>query len=173
MKKKLIVSLIYLLIITLNSCTKRKIERNGCESPAFSQMIGDSCEIYVPNIFTPNNDGLNDFFQIMCSCNISDFKFIVKKNQKVVFETTDQYFSSNDALTEGEFQTGVFDYSISGEIDGLIFSNSGEITFLFIDFSSESNYDYIIENCENCNTGNQFSNGFFNPQIPIGDLFCN
>ena len=168
MKKILILSLIYLLIVTLNSCIKRKIERNGCESPAFSEIIGDSCGIYVPNIFTPNGDGINDILNIMCFCNISDFKFEVKKNRKIIFNSS--YSSAGwDGTFKGELQTGVFDYSISGKIDGLNFSNNGEITCL----PNLYDVDYIIKNCENCNTGSQFTNGIFDPQIPLIDLFCN
>jgi gliding motility-associated-like protein len=131
-------------------------------------MIGDSCGIYVPNIFTPNGDGTNDMLNIMCSCLISDFEFEVKKNRKIIFQTTDQS-SSWDGTCNGEFQTGVFDYSISGKIDGLNFSNNGEITCL------PNLYDvvYIIENCENCNTGSQFSGGILVPQLPSGELICN
>jgi gliding motility-associated-like protein len=36
---------------------------NGCESePALVDVEINLCEIIIPNIFTPNNDGLNDYF---------------------------------------------------------------------------------------------------------------
>ena len=38
--------------------------KNKCDSIVVAKLIIESCEFEIPNIFTPNNDGVNDYFVI-------------------------------------------------------------------------------------------------------------
>ena len=54
------------------------------------EIIENSCEVFFPNVFTPNNDGKNDVFKILNVYNIKDFTFtIYNRWGEKVFETND------------------------------------------------------------------------------------
>ena len=60
------------------------------------------CKIYVPNTFTPNGDGLNDYFHPLADplCAISDYLFIILNRWgQQVFKTTDP-----SAWWDGKYQ---------------------------------------------------------------------
>ena len=51
---------------------------NACNSPATSkEVISGGCEVTVPNIFTPNTDGENDFFYIKGLESFTNSKLLV------------------------------------------------------------------------------------------------
>lgn len=48
-----------------------------------------ACELYVPNIFSPNNDGANDFFLPATNCILEDYTFSVYNRWgQLLFQTT-------------------------------------------------------------------------------------
>lgn len=48
-----------------------------------------ACELYVPNVFSPNNDGANDFFLPASNCVIEDYTFSVYNRWgQLLFQTT-------------------------------------------------------------------------------------
>lgn len=48
------------------------------------------CELYVPNVFSPNNDGANDFLLPASNCVIEDYTFSVYNRWgQLLFQTTD------------------------------------------------------------------------------------
>lgn len=49
----------------------------GCEIGPFPILIGDPCEIYIPNAFTPNEDGYNDFFTLYSPSEIQILEFLI------------------------------------------------------------------------------------------------
>lgn len=52
------------------------------------------CNVYIPNTFTPNNDGLNDEFSIGYICNFSKFEMqIFDRWGKMVFQSSNPDFS--------------------------------------------------------------------------------
>ena len=54
------------------------------------EIIDNSCEVFFPNIFTPNNDNNNDVFKILNVYNIKDFKFVIYNRWgEKVFESND------------------------------------------------------------------------------------
>jgi gliding motility-associated-like protein/CSLREA domain-containing protein len=61
------------------------------------------CQIFVPNSFTPDNDGLNDAFQVSASkCHFEKYHlWIMDRNGDVVFES-----DSPDQYWDGSFQQG-------------------------------------------------------------------
>jgi gliding motility-associated-like protein len=47
-------------------------------------------DVYVPNAFTPNNDGKNDVFRILAADNNKKFKLLVYNRWgQLIYETTD------------------------------------------------------------------------------------
>mgnify|MGYP006076179977 FL=1 len=63
----------------------------------------EDCRIYVPNTFTPDNDGINDIFEVSASkCNFNNYNFwIMDRNGDVVFTS-----QSPDLYWDGSFQQG-------------------------------------------------------------------
>ena len=52
----------------------------------------DNCRVYVPNAFSPNNDGINDEFRPLpgSDCTITDYEInVFDRNGSLVFQTTD------------------------------------------------------------------------------------
>jgi hypothetical protein len=55
------------------------------------------CKIYIPNAYSPNNDGINDEFELGLDCAISDFAFqLYDRWGGLVFETRQPDFSFSD-----------------------------------------------------------------------------
>ena len=53
-------------------------------------VIPNTCDIFFPNIFTPNNDNNNDEFKILNAVNLKDYKLeIYTRLGEKVFETSD------------------------------------------------------------------------------------
>jgi gliding motility-associated-like protein len=49
-----------------------------------------NCRLFIPNSFTPNNDGNNDAFEIQSECNIIDFNVIILNRWgEIIFESHD------------------------------------------------------------------------------------
>lgn len=66
-------------------------------------------ELELPNYFSPNNDGANDYFEIK-SEGLTDFSLVVlDMNGKAVFQTTDAHFKwdgtnfSNEKVLDGNY----------------------------------------------------------------------
>jgi len=111
MKKYLLFTALPILI--LFSCQKSNLNKDFCacaDSPT-SKTI-DTTTLTIPNIFTPNGDGVNDFWVItninrFPDCNIK----IIREGlfNKTVFEST-AYF--NDWNGEGKSQKYKFEITI-------------------------------------------------------------
>ena len=73
-------------------------------------------EVTLPNIFTPNNDGANDFFEINLS-DKQDFQIVViNQMNKVVFQSNSVHFRWDGMLPSGDpAPTGNYVYFISAK----------------------------------------------------------
>lgn len=91
------------------------VEINGCAA-SDSVEVKRNCFINIPNAFTPNGDGYNDYFlpRQLLSRNLSDFKMqIFNRWGEVVFETTSLNGRGWDGKVNDEFQpNGVYIYLI-------------------------------------------------------------
>jgi len=64
---------------------------NNCGSKTDEILIKEGiCKLYVPSGFTPNKDGLNDFFRASFGEDITEFKIqLFGRWGQIVFETND------------------------------------------------------------------------------------
>jgi len=79
-------------ILTLSNCKKSNdaITHINCDG-LITDTLGtnDNAKIYIPNGFTPNNDGLNDMYRPV-TYNVASIIFIVYDEQNNVVFTTNQ-----------------------------------------------------------------------------------
>lgn len=70
--------------------TYQLVVSNGdCVSSDEVQVISDCSGIRVPNVFTPNNDGDNDAFEIVVTGEVDFELFIYNRHGQLVFESKD------------------------------------------------------------------------------------
>lgn len=86
------------------------------------------CDIYVPNSFSPNNDGTNDYFSPVFECEITSYEFRIFNRWGVeIFSTTNPYEkwtgvakdNSTYAAQDGAY-TWILKAQISSPSDGII-----------------------------------------------------
>lgn len=106
--------------ITVNNAGTYSVKvSNGCESKVFEYTITEkdcSCKITVPNIFTPNNDNVNETFEIIGTSDIAKFDLtIFNRWGKLVFETDKIY-----DYWKGDASPGIYYWTINMMcIDGM------------------------------------------------------
>lgn len=147
-----------------------------CDLPAINQAVGIG-HIYVPNIFTPNNDGINDQF-IVFTDSIQWILVFQIKNDKddTVFDTTGiapQNFNFlwngkvNGSVTKGLYS--IFMYVVAD--DGATKVLQGTVCNYPCDAMPEDPIEAI-----NCQFPAQNDDGYFNNNLPSGesnDCFTN
>jgi gliding motility-associated-like protein len=111
---------------------------NGCNSKYCCQtdtmnviVIEDCGEMYVPNAFSPNNDGNNDVLYVRGICLQSMTFMVFNRWGEKVFES-DKQDEGWDGTYKGELQnTGVFVYRVEGKTwDGKAYSMKGNVTLI-------------------------------------------
>lgn len=83
---------------------------NRCGTALKETMINErTCNIMFPNSFTPNNDGLNDFFRVLNGYNISYYQLMIfnRWGQKV-FESNDPKKGWSGTINLFSAPTGVY-----------------------------------------------------------------
>ncbi|PBQ33157.1 hypothetical protein CNR22_15690 [Sphingobacteriaceae bacterium] len=94
-------------------------------------VVEDCGEMYVPNAFTPNNDGVNDVLYVRGICLQSLTFMVFNRFGEKVFETADQSVGWDGTFKGQEINTSVFVYRLEGKTyDGKGFSAKGNITLL-------------------------------------------
>lgn len=104
------------------------IEQKSNQTPISTSLVEETNEstnnsiestdhqFVLPNVFTPNNDGSNDKFEIN-GINLSDFSLvIINSKNETVFQATDILFSWDGRLPNGELVSpGNYIYYIVGK----------------------------------------------------------
>lgn len=81
-----------------------------------SKGTDELCKLYVPNVFTPNDDGLNDVFKVYFNsfCSIEKFEInIYDRWGDKVFHSTDQNFEWNGIFKKKSMNPTVFVWHIT------------------------------------------------------------
>jgi len=101
----------------------------------FNLSIKDcNCNIFIPNVFTPNNDGINDFFFPVISCETYDYHFIIfNRWGQIIYESSTQALKWDGTFENKEVPEGVYFYILSYKIrpeDKKLTSKVGSVTRL-------------------------------------------
>jgi len=88
-------------------------------------------DFFIPNVFSPNNDGLNDVINVHGRCIMTFNLQIFNRWGEKVFETSSLSESWDGTFRGQKLDTGVFVYKADGvSIDGQSFNLKGNITLL-------------------------------------------
>ena len=91
----------------------------------FISTLSFSQQIYIPNAFTPNNDGVNDYFCVYCTSkdSIEYFKMdVYNSNGELVFKTIDineKWQGGDEYYGNSKPFTYYIEYKTIGEITPL------------------------------------------------------
>jgi len=134
----------------------------------------DSSTIYLPSIFTPNHDGVNDIYKAFGNFSFAGFSLIIKLNGKIYYNSTNRN-SRWEGVTNGiEAPEGLYTFEVNA------LSLSGKHMYLKGDFVLFRNIDpskiYPLELC-NCPTPDRFLSpygvdsiqGYYDPNTPSCD----
>jgi len=88
-------------------------EQDYANNQAF---LADSSNLEVPNVFTPNNDGVNDLFYVVTDGNsIYNFK-VYSRTGVLVYKSESKSILWDGRLPGGEeVEQGIYYYTIEGE----------------------------------------------------------
>ena len=145
--------------IILISCNKTDT-RNCCKG---GKVAGtDSSIIALPDIFTPNGDGINDFLYVQ-SKNISSLSIMISNQRgNVVFQSTDMTQGWDGAYKGKKSKEREYSFSVDATtVNGKTLNLSGGICV-------------VRDNCiksplTNCVFGSQFNGNGFDRNIPSGE----
>ena len=150
----------------LFGCKKLEYRSNCCthEISISPCLPSDSMAIYAPNAFTPNLDGINDFYEIgFDKVSNIDFHIKIYQKRKTHFESDDQNFRWNGVVKD-KLKEGVYSYDITGNTEGgTPFEATGKFCLLF----NNTEKNTKIKNCESCTFPDMIDNreGFFYPTL--------
>ena len=72
-----------------------------------------TCEPFIPNVFTPNEDGRNDIFQVFANCEFQDFRMEIYDRWGTRLFVSDNWLSGWDGTANGQKLTpNVYVYRI-------------------------------------------------------------
>lgn len=83
--------------------------------------VSCTCELFIPNAFTPNGDGKNDFFDISSACQTLEFKLqIFNRWGQLIYEQDESSRPWDGNFNGAPVQGGVYLYKVSfkGQSEG-------------------------------------------------------
>jgi len=96
--------------------------KNSCGS-AFKQVIVEDenceCDVFIPNTFSPNGDGVNDIFRPVCDCTISNYELtIYNRWGQLVFQTNSPEKGWNADFNDRNHysQNNLYSYTLKGGV---------------------------------------------------------
>ncbi len=122
--------------------TLTAIDENGCEgSNSIIIDVDKNRNVYIPNVFSPNGDGVNDFFQVLGGVGVQQVNFMRVYNrwgalmhEALNFQPTDGELNMawNGTFGGKLMNPGVYVYLIEVQfIDETVLLYRGDITLLY------------------------------------------
>jgi gliding motility-associated-like protein len=106
--------------------------RNCYSTDTLNVLVIEDCgEMYVPNAFSPNDDGANDVLYVRGLC-LESLSFIIfNRWGEKIFETTDQKVGWDGTYRGEKLNTGIYVFRLEGKTyDGKGYSLKGNLTLL-------------------------------------------
>ena len=109
------------------------VRKGNCfiqDSAVISLINCDPCKLFVPNVFSPNNDGVNDELNIFSNCNLSAFAIrLFDRWGNLAYRSNDLLQTWAGITLSGDLATsGVYVYVIEYEAEESGGANRKEIT---------------------------------------------
>ena len=162
---------INLLYICLSCHDEKKQDpQDCCGNPAIEVSFGNA-HVYVPNIFTPNADGINDLLVVYGDSISLITSFQIRdEDNKLVFDTTNMipnyYTTGWNGEVDGEVVEGVYSISMSVRAeDGTVKELEGKVC----NYPCDGQPLPEISAIDQCKFPTQVTNGHFDPTIPSGE----
>lgn len=112
--------------------TLKLVNQVGCSLDTIVRIL-EECEVYMPNTFSPNGDGINDVFGAINQSFVSKWELTIFDRSGSMLYFTDNAYSGWDGTYNGKIaQVGVYAWSLvyrisSQEVDIYTF---GDVTIL-------------------------------------------
>ncbi len=110
---------------------------SSCETVVDSVFLRacQSCDVFVPNAFSPNGDGQNDYFQPYSSCDLLDFTFrIFDRWGALLYESNDPLSDWDGKFNGQTLSNGVYiwmmQYTVSENGESRTEMEKGDIVIL-------------------------------------------
>ena len=102
------------------------VDANGCESTLDFDVIERFPKIFIPNAFSPNNDGQNDEFKPVTDCSLQYSMQIFNKWGEIIFSTEDITKGWDGRYKGKKVQDGQYSYIIfyAGSLNGVSFEET-------------------------------------------------
>jgi hypothetical protein len=154
---KIYPAILFLMLYT--SCQDTiTVIKGCCEMPPVISTFKDA-QIWVPNAFSPNGDGLHDRLYFMSNDNVIDIAELVIKNADGTIVFKDEHFPPNDydrswdGKFNGKVQRGMYSYFVRAEtIEGYVWEFNGKVCNCPCDDESDKNIvpmkNCIFEYCD-------------------------
>lgn len=112
---------------------------NGCVDSITQEItVNSQVNIYVPNAFSPNQDGVNDFFEVFTAGPIREYEIIifdrwggVKYQSNNIDDSWDGSFLNGEECSEGVYLYSI-QYTYQGLNDGLFISGQKTGDFMIL-----------------------------------------
>ncbi|MEN9744118.1 MAG: hypothetical protein RLZZ65_1923 [Bacteroidota bacterium] len=120
-----------LLNSIVNTRANQETEANN--QPPTLSSIKTSRKINLPNVFTPNQDGQNDFLAIDWGTeNITDFSVVVLNRENgIAYQSSNPNFEWDGTDQGGEKLKGTFIYFVTGTLNGQKWQQSGSLQIIY------------------------------------------
>lgn len=167
----LVLALVLSYFLLLTACSKatmkpKEFAEKCCEDDAEVDCIGDLC-LTLPNVFTPNNDGINDIFYIHSLAGNQSYTAgvsIFDPAGNIVYENSEMRFNDPSSAWDGSNSNGEIiqnlyqvELQYTGPNDETHYLSNKVAVLLEMD---------CVENWSNCEFSSQF-NGVkgFDPSV--------
>jgi len=89
------------------------VTQNACTASDTLQVVSGDCDIFIPNAFTPNDDGTNDYFSVLGSMITHDFSLkIYNRYGQVIFSTRNIGDKWDGTYKGKKMPVGVYPWSV-------------------------------------------------------------
>ena len=115
----------YWVEVTMNNC-------NVVSNNIMIDFKDCNCNVYLPNIFTPNGDGKNDQYSVFSNCQLNDFHIVIFNRWGGIVYETYNYLDEWDGTYKGRnIQSGVYAFKLSyKDTEGSNKNINGTITLI-------------------------------------------